>query len=57
MLGKKKFVSNARFYVQGTNLLLWTKWRGLDPEAGATNINLSEYPNPRGITAGLDITF
>jgi len=52
-----KFISNARFYVQGTNLLIWTKWKGMDPEAGSVNINLSEYPNPRGITAGLDITF
>jgi hypothetical protein len=29
----------------------------MDPEAGATNINLSEFPNPRTITAGIDITF
>ena len=56
-LEKLKFVSNINFYVQGSNLFLWTKWRGRDPEAGATNINLSEFPNPRTITAGLDITF
>lgn len=54
---KLKFISNARFYVTGTNLFIWTKWRGMDPEAGVVNINLSEYPNPRGITGGLDITF
>ncbi len=57
LLGKSKIVSRARFYVQGTNLFIWTKWRGMDPEAGAFNINLSEYPNPRAVTAGLDITF
>lgn len=56
-LEKVKFVSNINFYVQGSNLFLWTKWRGRDPEAGATNLNLSEFPNPRTITAGLDITF
>jgi TonB-linked SusC/RagA family outer membrane protein len=57
MLGKMKIVSNMRFYVQGSNLFIWTKWRGRDPEAGATNLNISEYPNPRAMTAGLDITF
>jgi TonB-linked SusC/RagA family outer membrane protein len=57
MLKKLKYVSNVRAYVQGNNLAIWTKWRGRDPEAGATNINLSEFPNPRTITAGFDITF
>ena len=56
-LNKIKFVSSASFYVQGSNLFMWTKWRGYDPEAGATNINLSEFPNPRTVTAGLDINF
>jgi TonB-linked SusC/RagA family outer membrane protein len=56
-LARTKFISNASVYVQGTNLFIWTKWRGMDPEAGATNINLSEFPNPRTVTAGIDITF
>lgn len=54
---KLKFISAARFYVTGTNLFIWTKWRGMDAEAGVVNINLSEYPNPRAITGGIDITF
>ncbi len=57
MVSKTKIVSNARFFVQGNNLFIWTKWRGLDPEAGATNINLSEFPNPRTFTAGLELNF
>jgi TonB-linked SusC/RagA family outer membrane protein len=57
LIEKSKIISNLRFYVQGSNLYMWTKWRGRDPEAGATNINISEYPNPRSFTAGLDITF
>ncbi len=57
MLQNVKYLSNARLYVQGNNLFMWTKWRGRDPEGGAANINLSEYPNPRGVTAGLEITF
>ncbi|MET0393923.1 MAG: SusC/RagA family TonB-linked outer membrane protein [Chitinophagaceae bacterium] len=52
-----KVVSSARVFVQGSNLFMWTKWRGRDPEAGAVNLNISEYPNPRAFTAGLDITF
>lgn len=56
-LERTKFISSARFYVQGSNLFLWTKWRGRDPEAGDVNINLSEFPNPRAVTAGLNITF
>lgn len=56
-LGKLKGVSGASVFIQGSNLFIWTKWRGMDPEAGATNINLSEFPNPKTITAGLDVTF
>lgn len=57
VMDRVKFISNARFFVQGSNLFIWTKWRGRDPEAGAVNLNISEYPNPRAFTAGLDITF
>jgi TonB-linked SusC/RagA family outer membrane protein len=56
-LKNSKLISRARFYVQATNLFMWTKWRGMDPEAGAVNINLSEFPNPRAFTFGLDLTF
>jgi TonB-linked SusC/RagA family outer membrane protein len=54
---KTKFISNIRLFVQGTNLFMWTKWRGRDPEAGSVNLNISEYPNPRAFTGGIDITF
>lgn len=56
-LASLKFISRVRFYVQASNLAIWTKWRGMDPEAGPVNINLSEYPNPRAITGGLNVTF
>lgn len=55
--GKIKFISSARLFVQGSNLKIWTPWQGMDPEAGAVNINLSEFPNPRAFTGGLSITF
>lgn len=57
VIDRIKFISNLRVYAQGSNLFMWTKWRGMDPEAGATNINLSEFPNPRAFTFGLDVTF
>jgi hypothetical protein len=57
MVKKMKYVSGVNVYVQGSNLFMWTKWRGYDPEAGASNINLSEFPNPRRLTAGLEINF
>ncbi|PZP52603.1 MAG: hypothetical protein DI598_00385 [Pseudopedobacter saltans] len=57
ILSKTKVVKAASVFVQGWNLFMWTKWRGPDPEAGATNINLSEYPNPKSITGGVRITF
>lgn len=57
VLDKTRFISNARVFVQGSNLFMWTKWRGMDPEAGAVNINLSEFPNPRAFTGGVSITF
>lgn len=57
ILGNNRLISAARVYVQGTNLFIWTKWRGLDPEAGAVNINLSEFPNPRTLTMGVEVTF
>jgi len=53
---RAKFLSNARFYVSGQNLLTWTKWRGLDPE-DSNNLSDTEYPNPRAVTAGIEITF
>ena len=54
---KTKFISSIRVFVQGSNLFMWTKWRGMDPEAGAVNLNLSEFPNPRAFTGGVNITF
>ena len=57
VLSRTRFISAARFYIQGNNLHIWTNWRGMDPEAGSINLNIAEFPNPRAVTAGLDITF
>lgn len=55
-LAKTKVISSLRFYVTGTNIYTWTKWKGYDPEDD-NNISLSEFPNPRTFTAGIDVTF
>ena len=57
VLKRSKVISSARVFITGQNLWIWTKWRGMDPEAGASNINLSEFPNPRSITGGIQLRF
>jgi hypothetical protein len=51
-----KYISSLRFYLAGQNLATWAKWKGYDPEDN-NNISLSEFPNPRTITMGVDIRF
>lgn len=55
-LKQMKFISSLRFYLAGQNLATWAKWKGYDPEDN-NNISLSEFPNPRTITMGVDIRF
>jgi TonB-linked SusC/RagA family outer membrane protein len=57
-------LKNATVYFTGTNLLLISKTRLIDPEAsafGRSNIAQgylsAQYPNPRVITLGLNVTF
>ena len=62
-----KGVKNATFYVSGSNLLLFSKTRLIDPEAsnfGRTGLGniaqgylSAQYPNPRVVTFGLNVTF
>jgi hypothetical protein len=51
-----KVIKSAKVYVQGFNLIVWSPWKGLDPEDN-NNISLNEYPNPKMWTAGIDINF
>ncbi|WP_298551333.1 TonB-dependent receptor [uncultured Algibacter sp.] len=57
-------IKNATVYFSGTNLWLSSKTRLIDPEAsnfGRSNIAQgylsAQYPNPRIITLGLNVTF
>ncbi|HOM63971.1 MAG TPA: TonB-dependent receptor [Dysgonamonadaceae bacterium] len=56
------FFTNFRLFVNGQNLLTITKYRGLDPEFLNSNIwdrgyDAAAFPNPYGITFGVQITF
>ncbi|WP_420148027.1 SusC/RagA family TonB-linked outer membrane protein [Spirosoma sp.] len=57
-------VNKVRVYVSSQNLLTFTKYTGYDPEVGSRNgtllrsgIDYANYPQPRTILAGLQITF
>jgi len=52
----KKFISGLKVFIQGENLVTWTKFPGFDPE-GLTTFQLSKYPNPRTISFGATIDF
>lgn len=63
LLTKTKFLSKARIYVQGQNLLTFSK-TDLEPEVnggGNSNLNLGESfftpPQARTITAGVNLSF
>lgn len=65
--GTIKGIENATIYFTGTNLLLFSDFRLIDPETsrfGRTGLgNIAqgysdgEYPNPRVLTLGLNVTF
>lgn len=63
VITKAKYLKGVKVFAQATNLFLWTKWRGSDPEAGGTfingsnpGVNLGEFPNPRSFNVGVNVT-
>jgi hypothetical protein len=56
-------LNRLRIYVASTNLLTFTKYKGLDPEIGSRNgtltngIDYGQYPQPREVQLGLQATF
>lgn len=52
-IASKVALSRARLFVSGENLLMLTKYPGIDPEIGA-NV---DYPTMRQYTLGLNLTF
>jgi TonB-linked SusC/RagA family outer membrane protein len=67
-LTMKAGISQLRVYATGSNLWIWTKYTGYDPEVSSTvtsstynaltpGVDYSAYPKSRSITVGLNITF
>jgi TonB-linked SusC/RagA family outer membrane protein len=63
-LSRKVAMSHLNVYVSGQNLLIISKYTGLDPEIGSLNqspilqnIDYGRYPTPRIITFGLNAQF
>lgn len=48
-------IRRANIYVQGTNLITWTNYSGIDPEIVGTNNAI--YPQNRTLTSGIEIGF
>ncbi len=60
-LTQKVSVDRLRLYVQGSNLITWTKYWGFDPEisSGGTSLGVDRgvYPQARTWTIGAQISF
>lgn len=49
-------LNGAQIYLNAQNLFTWTKWTGMDPD-DSNNLSSYEYPAPRIITVGVNLTF
>lgn len=55
MLDKTPF-TGLRAYLQGENLVTWTKWRGWDAESNRSG-DFNQYPTPKIISVGVELQF
>ena len=54
----KGIVKTMRWYVQGQNLFIWTKYKGIDPEnTSELGIDNASVPQLRTLTFGLNVGF
>jgi hypothetical protein len=63
----QRFAKNARMFVTGTDLFLWTNYTGLDPivngnsaavgGSGGVGIDYGNFPIPRAISFGVRMGF
>ncbi|MFT3981691.1 MAG: TonB-dependent receptor [Ferruginibacter sp.] len=56
VLSKAK-INSARFFVQGQNLFVWSKFKGYDPEIASGVLTGAQYPALKAITVGLNLGF
>jgi TonB-linked SusC/RagA family outer membrane protein len=57
-LTKKAQISRARFYISGSNLLTFTRYKGYDPEVGGDgSVDYGNYPQAQTIMVGVNLDF
>jgi len=56
ILEQTNVFTGVRIFIQGTNLVTWTKFRGFDPEGTRTS-TFFDYPVARTFSLGFDLTF
>ena len=63
---KIQWMSRIRFYISGSNLLLFTQYEGYDPDVNSNQekdgvrslgVDISNYPKARTVMAGVNVTF
>jgi hypothetical protein len=50
-------IERLRFYVGGSNLLTFTKYKGFDPEVGSNGRDYGNFPQARTLLFGLNMNF
>ncbi len=50
-------INNLKLYVNGQNLLTFSKMKDFDPEKNINGVNFYEYPTVKIYTAGINVTF
>jgi len=56
-LTRKVGINKVRFYIGGSNLLTFTKYKGFDPEVGNNGRDYGNFPQARTILVGLNMNF
>lgn len=56
LLGKRSFISSAKLYFSGRNLLTFTGFRGIDPEVN-NSVAFGVNPNTKQYSLGVELTF
>lgn len=61
---KKINLSSVKVYISGSNLAIWTKYSGYDPESqnqqfknSQLGVDYATQPQPRSFTAGINVNF
>jgi len=54
---EKLYMRNLKLFVNGQNLLTFTKMKHWDPEKNLTQDNIFAYPQVKTVTVGLNVTF